>query len=128
MQGFRWVGIFRDLPMILKKPIIIPLITDEKGRLFARHKRRRSSRKGNVKESSSMQSFSMHGEVKIGPERQYTIQGKEFSIGPETWIVGKFEIGALAKVRGTVNHLGKPYATSIVVTKEKTTQESLSAH
>lgn len=62
-------------------------------------------------------SFSLEGVLSRGINTSYAIDGLDFKVSSDCWVVGRLEIGAQVKVRGPVSRDGERCATSIVVTK-----------
>ncbi|RMG44484.1 MAG: hypothetical protein D6719_01760 [Candidatus Dadabacteria bacterium] len=59
--------------------------------------------------------FSLQGIVQPGDRTSYSINGHDFVVTSNTWIIGKLHIGAIAQVKGVViTGIGK-CATKIIV-------------
>ena len=60
--------------------------------------------------------FILKGVVEPGQTAEFSINGLDFTVGPDTWTFGEFKIGVVAKVEGTMNIDARRYARKIVVT------------
>lgn len=77
---------------------------------------RRAPGRGTAKPAE--QQFALEGLMQPGTESQFCINGKDFFITHDTWIVGEIEPGAYASVRGPLR-AGKRIATKLVIIKPK---------
>ncbi len=61
--------------------------------------------------------FTLQGELKPGNRKAYAINGEEFDVDEDTFVVGVLRVGCTAKVRGNINPGVGKCATRIVVVK-----------
>ena len=121
MMGFN--EILKGLTEVLTTPVSLtgrPLTPEESRRRRADKAKRRLSR-GVFPSSSETRDaeigFIIQGLIEAGSSAQFAIDQKDFSITPETWMLGKISIGAKATVKGIVNDSGKRIAKSVVITR-----------
>lgn len=60
---------------------------------------------------------SIEGELQLGRTLNYSINGQDFSYNENTCIVGKVQLGAIARVKLRTTQGKGAFATSIVITK-----------
>lgn len=60
--------------------------------------------------------FFLEGEITPGLKTSYAIEGIDFVIGADSWVIGAITIGAHAKVKGQII-CGERQATTVMVTK-----------
>ena len=114
--------ILKGLTEVLTTPVSLtgrPLTPEESRRRRADKARQRLSRGvfPSSEESEAEITFVIQGTIHHGSEVQFAIDNKDFSITPETWMLGKISVGSKATVKGIVNDDGKRIAKSIVVTR-----------
>jgi hypothetical protein len=61
------------------------------------------------------QEFAFEGELRNGRKMICSVNGEDFIITPNTWVVGNLEVGCQVKVKGCTQVGNERYATSIVV-------------
>ena len=66
-----------------------------------------------VKEPLSL--FIIKGVVEPGTTTEFTINGIGFNLRKNTWTLGDFKPGVLAKVEGAITECGERFARKIVV-------------
>ena len=98
------------LPTFLTKPIQIPGIRSTKPPPKA------MGRNTNGQAKTRSGQFVLEGLIEAGRLSRLAIQGKDFEVDSNTWIIGTIEIGALAKVKGTIQ-FDKRVALQIVIVK-----------
>lgn len=76
-----------------------------------RYQVRRRQARSNTR---TIQTFDLKGVLELRGER-FTIDGEEFRVSPDTWVVGTPKSGAMAKAKGVYED-GVPLATCLVVT------------
>lgn len=98
------------LPSFLTKPIQIPGLNNSKP--F-----KRPTARGTTTQSKSKSGqFVLEGPIENGKTSRLAIQGKDFEVDSNTWIIGTIEIGAIAKVKGSMQ-FDKRVALQIVILK-----------
>ena len=70
--------------------------------------------KNTTSSKQNSQRFALEGAIQAGTNSPFSINGKDFSITDDTWVVGDLEIGAYASVRGPLKG-GKRVATKVVI-------------
>ena len=77
--------------------------------------RKKETKRSAARDSGGYQVFSVEGLIQSGITAKYSINGEEFDINGDTWVVGVIRLGAMAKVRGTTK-VGRPrIATKVVI-------------
>lgn len=59
--------------------------------------------------------FTMEGRVTAGEHSPFAINGEDFTVGSDTWIVGDIRLGVTARIKGMIRNGRDRHATSIVV-------------
>lgn len=81
--------------------------------LFAATTTKYQSRSSGSKKQPRTETFDVKGVLEVKGER-YLIDGEEFVVSAETWVVGVPRSGVMAKVKGTIEE-GVAVATCLVV-------------
>jgi len=81
--------------------------------LFTTTTTRYAARKNSKPNKPVTQTFDLHGVLDVRGEK-FSIDGEEFLVSPDTWVVGQPKHGSLAKVKGTYED-GVPTATCLVI-------------
>jgi hypothetical protein len=79
-------------------------------------RRKRQQRKLSHEQPKTSQ-FSLEGEVTRGDKTPFAIDGIDFQVSSSCWVVGRIELGSVAKVRGPIRGDGAKIATSIVIVR-----------
>lgn len=101
----------KDVRSMLTTPIPLPGLPTAKPAVRTKPARRKA-------ESSAEQntrSRQLIGELTSGAQTRFAIEGYDFEITGDTWVVGQVRVGAKAKVRIARGPNGAPIATSITV-------------
>lgn len=81
--------------------------------LLVKNPRKRRLKK--IQDRVKAESFVLDGRIVRGRETLYAISGIDVIIDEETWMFGKFEIGARARVTGIVDLEGFKRAKKVII-------------
>ena len=117
------------LPAILEREVTMPVClsrwvgTSFNQRLsnlmakFGRYAQRRpflvSRRHATIERTPQNNSFRLAGNLALGKDGLYLVDGVAFLIDQETWVVGALKTGSLVRVRGILVPSGKRLATKV---------------
>ena len=59
--------------------------------------------------------FSLEGQLRTGNRTTYSLQGEDFALGTDTFVLGVPRIGASARVKGVIRNGGEKIATSMTI-------------
>jgi hypothetical protein len=91
---------FREIPAILRRPVYLGHWSTPAGKRERLRKRtiarqQKSGRTGAVRTSERM----LEGVVSAGRIKEYAIEGVEFTLAEDAWVIGTFVVGCTARVR-----------------------------
>lgn len=115
LQKSQLQTILKDLAQILSTPVPGLELLDNINPFNGVQMKRKRKRAKNKEGQAGIRAFTLNGRLREGKGTPFAVDGEDFVIGPNTWILGEVEIGALAKVKGYIRGLGEREATSIVV-------------
>lgn len=113
-------GLLNDLSEILKRPVpglsmldnILPLSKFGSALAATTHNKRGAKEED---KSSKTRQFILQGKVERGTQTTFAVEGQDFVIDGNTWILGELSLGSFVRVKGTIKNLGERCASSIVV-------------
>ena len=58
--------------------------------------------------------FDIEGRLSAGSGSLFSVENQDFIIDDNTWILGDLKYGAHAKVKGSIDKIGRKYARTII--------------
>ena len=58
--------------------------------------------------------FDIEGRLSAGRENLFSVDNQDFIIDDNTWILGDLKYGSNAKVKGSIDKIGRKYARTII--------------
>ena len=107
-----------EVPTFLRQPVYVPYLTELERKIKKARIRNRCLRKckHKVSHQASARHITLEGEISHGLNKEYAINGHEFTLHPDAWIIGELKIGCVARVKvPLVNHEEGEVTTAIVL-------------
>lgn len=116
MKSSNFKGFFNDVRQILNKPVPLPEVFTTPLFESTQNKPKKQIQAKDQKPKQAQ--FCLEGILKVGQNSEFSINGEDFIINHETWIVGDVEYGKKAKVQGLIKPAVAKVARKVTIIKE----------